>query len=130
MPAIRSAAVDPQPQLQGQVVVAVRLGRGAEAVGLDAGPDRGGERTGDVVAGHAVVRELGGGTGHAREQAREPCVQPGPLPRHQVGVDRLAQQRVPEPVPVGPVGGKQLVAGRLADRLLVRVVGQPGGGPD
>ena len=120
----------PYPQLQGQVVVAVGLGGGAEALGLVAGPDRGGERAGDVVAGHAVVRELGGGAGHAREQAREPGVQPGPLPRHQVAVDGLAQQRVPEPVAVGPVGGQQLVAGRLADRLLVHVVGQAGGGPD
>ena len=57
-------------------------------------------------------------------------MQPGPLPRHQVAVDGLAQQRVPEPVPVGPVGSKQLLAGRLAHRLLVGVVRQAGGGPD
>ena len=108
----------------------VRFGRGAEALGLDAGLDRGGERAGDVVARHAVVREFGGGAGHACQQAGEPGVQAGPLSRHQVGVDRLAQQRVPESVPIGFVEGQQLVAGRLANRLLVDVVGQPGGAPD
>ncbi len=120
----------PHPQFQGQVIVAVRLGGGADALGLGGGPDRGGERAGDVVARHAVVREFGGGAGYAGEQAREPGVQPGPLPRHQVAVYGLAQERVPEPVPVGPVGCQQLMAGRLADRRLVSVVGQAGGGPD
>jgi hypothetical protein len=110
--------------------VAVRLGGGAEALRLVAGPERGGERAGDVVARHAVVRELGGGPGHAGQQARQPGVQPGPLPRHQVAVHRLAQERVPEPVAVGPVGRQQLVARRLAQRRLVSVVGQAGGGPD
>src|SRR6185437_14024102 len=54
----------------------------------------------------------------------------GPLPWHQVGVYRFAQERMPEPVPVRPVGRQQLVPGRLADRRLVSVIGQPGGGPD
>src|ERR1700735_47631 len=72
-------------------------------------------------AARAVVRELGGGAGHVRQQAGEPGVQAGPFARHQVGVDRLAQQRVPETVPVRLIECQQVVARRLADGLLVDV---------
>ncbi len=64
------------------------------------------------------------------QQAGQRRVQPGPLAGQQVGVDRLAQQRVPEHVALLAVGGEQLVGHRLADRLLVLRSRQPRRGHD
>ena len=116
---------DPLPQRQGQVVVPVRLGRRGQPLGLLAGLHRRGERAGDVVAGQAVVGQLGRGAGHlgqaplVGQQLGQQPVQPGPLPRQQVGVDGLAQQRVPERQAVAAVGDQQPLGDGLADGILV-----------
>ena len=129
-PGDHGRVVHPVPQRQRLVVVAVRLGRGAEPACLVPRADRRGERPRHVVAGQAVVRQLGGGPRHVRQQGREPAVEPGPLARQQVVVDRLAQQRVAEGVAVGGVRHQQLVGHRVPDRVVVGGPGQPRGGPD
>ncbi len=127
---------DPLPQRQGGVVVPVRLGRGGQPLGLLPGPDRRGEGSRDVVAGQAVMGQLGGGPRHGGEAARvgqqlgEPGVQPGPLAGEQVGVERLADQGVPEHVAVRAARHQQLLGHAVPDRVLVLGPGQPGRGPD
>ena len=127
---------DALPQRERGVVVPVRLGRGGEPLGLLPGPDRRGERSRDVVAGQAVVGQLRGGPRHGGQPARvgqqlgEPGVQPGPLPRQQVGVEGLPDQRVPEHVAVRAARHQQLLGHAVPDRVLVLRPGQPGRGPD
>ncbi len=124
--------VHPVPQRQCLIVVPVRLSRRRELLSLLSGPDGGGERPGDVMARQAVMGQLGRRSRHGvqpflvGQQARQRRVQPGPLAGQQVGVDRLAQQRVPERVALLAVGGEQLVSDRLADRRLVLGGRQPG----
>ena len=125
----------PFPQGERLVVVAVRLGRGAQPLGILPGPDRRGERAGNVMAGQAVLGQFRGGARHREpllvgEQRTHGGVQPGPLPRQQVRVDRLPEQGVPEHVAFGAVGHEQLVGDRLPHRALVFGGGQAGRGPD
>jgi len=127
--------VDPLPQGQGLVVVAVRLGRRAEPLGFLSGPDRRGERTGDVVAGQAVLGQLGRGSRPGQplllgQQCAHRAVQPGPLARQQVPVDGLAQQGVPEDVALRAVGHEQLMRDGLPYGGLVLGRRQARGGPD
>ncbi len=88
----------------------MRLGRGGQPLGFPRRQDRRGERAGDVVAGEAVLGELGGGSGHlgkpplVAEQGGEAGMQPGPLAGQQVGIDGLAEQRVPERVSAAAIG--------------------------
>ncbi len=49
------------PQGQRLIVVAVRLGRRAQLLRVLPGPDRRGERAGNVMAGQAVLGQFGGG---------------------------------------------------------------------
>ena len=93
----------PVPQSQRLVVVAVRLGRRAKLLRFLPGLDRSGERAGNVMAGQAVLGQLRGGPGQREpllvgEQRAHRGVQPGPLPRQQVRIDRFAEQGVPENV--------------------------------
>ena len=54
-------------------------------------------------------------------------MQPGALAGQQVAVDGLLQQGVPERVAAGRVGEQQLPADRLAQRLVERLLVEPGG---
>ena len=114
----------PLPQGERLVVVPVRLGRRAEPLGFVAGPDGGGERPRDVVAGQAVLGQLGQGSRHGQplllgQQRAHRAVQPGSLAREQVTVDGLAQQGVPEHVALGAVGHEQLAGDGLPHGGLV-----------
>ena len=95
------------PQLEGPLELALGLGEGVGALGGQAGPDRRREGPLQVVGGVPVPGELGGQPRvvavPGRQGGREPGVQAGPLPRQQLGVDRLLDQGVPEPV--GAVAG-------------------------
>ena len=104
----------PLPQGERLIVVPVRLGRRAQALRLLTRPDRRGERPGDVMAGQAVLGQLGGRSGHGQpvlvgQQRAHRAVQPGALARQQVAVDGLAQQGMPEHVALGAVGHEELV---------------------
>ncbi len=114
----------PLPQGERLVVVAVRLGRGAQLLGILPGPDGRGERAGNVMAGQAVLGQFRRGARHREpllvgEQRAHRGVQPGPLPGQQVRVDGFAEQGVPEDIAFGAVGHEQLVGDRLPHRSLV-----------
>ena len=113
----------------------VGLGWRAEASRLLTGPDRGGERARNVVAGQAVLGQFRGRSRHREplllgQQSAHRAVQPGPLAGEQVRVDGFPQQRVPEDVAFHAVGHEQLVRDRLTDRGLVFVGRQAGRGAD
>ncbi len=87
------------PQFQGPVA---HLGSGAVRVGeacLLHRLERGDEGATQVVRGQPVVRQLAGGAFGCRfERLRVAAVEARAFARQQVGVDRLAHQRVPERV--------------------------------
>ncbi len=126
----------PVPERERLVEMPVRLGRGGQPLGLLACPHRRGESAGNVVTGQVVVGQLGrrawygGQPCLVGQELGQPCVQPGPLAGQQVGVDRLADQRMPERVPFVAVGDQELVRDRLPDALLVLRRRQPGRLPD
>ncbi len=82
------------------------------------------------------MSQLGGGPGHGGQPTRvgqqlsEPGVQPGPLPRQQVGVESLPDQGVPEHVAVRAARHQQLLGHAVPDRVLVLGPGQSRRGPD
>ena len=73
-----------------------------DADGIAAGLDAGGEGRLEVTGGLGVQRHLTGRGGDVgpRESGQEGRMQSSPLPRKEVFVDRLCQQRVPEGVGV------------------------------
>jgi hypothetical protein len=96
------------PQLKGPLELALGLGEGVGPLGGQAGLDRRRQGPLQVVGGVPVPGQLGGQPRvtvpvRGRQGGREPGVQAGPLPRQQLGVDRLLDQGVAEPV--GAVGG-------------------------
>ncbi len=105
--------VDPLPQAQRPVVVAVGLGGRSDPLGHPPRLYGGPQRPGEVVAGEIVVGQLG----RRGEQAGERGMEPGALARQQVGVDGLLQQRVAEGVAVA-LDPEQAARDDLAHRLL------------
>jgi hypothetical protein len=102
------------------------LGGRGTVLGLPRRPHRSGQRERQVVRGHRVVGELG-------RRALLPVlgevlgvagVQPAALAGQQLGVDRLAQQRVPEDVGIARVGHQHVVGDGIAQGLVELVVGQ------
>ena len=106
------------------------LGRGADPACLVRRLQRGGQRTGQVVALAGVVRALGrrAGAGRRGEVGGDRGVQPHPLPRQQVGEHRFPQQRVPEPEAAVVGDHQQVVVHRLGQRRLQLAGGQPSDG--
>ena len=100
--------------------MAQRLGRGQDRLGLLGRPHRRGQRANQVMAGQAVVGQLGrGAVGAGGQQAGVGGVQAHLLTRQQVAVDRLLEQRVPEGVaPGGGVGGQHPGPDRLVQAVL------------
>ena len=120
----RSARVgDAIPELEHALEVTLRRLVGVHALGGEAGRGARAERAAQVVGGLPVARELGGHRGVGRlaqhlrprlDRAGDRRVQGGVLARQQVAVDRLADQRVAEPVLVAGVDHQHLVRDRLA----------------
>nr|BFE86964.1 hypothetical protein GCM10020093_095650 [Planobispora longispora] len=110
--------LDPVPETEGLLEVAVGLRGRAEPLGPAPGLDRGGQRPGEVVAGQVVVGELRRGALAGGQQPGELGVQAGPLAGQQVGVDGLLEQRVPEGVAVLAGGMQQAPGDDLPHGLL------------
>jgi hypothetical protein len=104
--------------------VAVRLGGGAEPLGLHTGPHGRGERARDIVTGQVVMGQLrrgawvGGQPVLVGQQPGQHAMQPGTLAGQQVGVDGLTEQRVPERIAVRTVRDQQLLGDRLTHCVL------------
>ena len=96
--------VDParRGQVQGAGEVAGRLVRPTDGVGLLTRADARRQGLGQPPGRQGVAGEVRGGPtlGPSGEGLREGVVQTGPLSGQQVGLDRLAQHRVPEAVAV------------------------------
>jgi hypothetical protein len=118
----------PLPQRQCPLQVAEGLGRGQDRLGLGGRPHRRGQRADQVMTGQTVVGQLGrGAAGLGGQQAGVGGVQPHPLAREQVAVDRLLEQRMAERVaPGGGVAGQHPGADRLVQALLQVGLGPPG----
>jgi hypothetical protein len=125
------------PQLERRLEVTLGVGEPVGRLGLQPRLHRGGQRTGRVVGPDPVVGEPGrhgepvglDEVGTLAQHAGEGGVQPGPLARQQLGVQRFLGQRVSEGVGLGggvgdehlvgdggPQRGEQLRLGQLADR--------------
>ena len=100
------------------------MGRGlrgtADRQGLLAGLDGGADGDRPVVGAAGVLGQLGGGADRAPlvQRGDEVGVQPGPLARQQVVVDRLAEERVAEGVGPAAGGGEHVGLHRGAERPL------------
>lgn len=118
------------PQLDGPLQQAELLGEGVAAPGGPGGVRRARQRAGRIVRAVPVVGQPGRAL-VAADQRRiglqglgEAAVDPGPLARQQIVRDRLADQRVPEPVALAVLVGLQDVgADRAAQRVEQFVLG-------
>ena len=94
------------PQLEGTFEMAERC-RWGDGLGRVGGGEQGGEGSIDVAREIKVKCKLTGPIRSSQrigwllgERGRDAAVQAGPLWREEIGVDDLAEQRVPEPVGV------------------------------
>ncbi len=109
-------SVDPRPQVDGQLELALRLGEGVQASRPPCRPQQRREGPDGLLGAEQVVGQLGIDALHAGgregrvglEGLGDRTVQPQPLAREQVGVHGFLQQRVPEAVAVA-VGDQRLV---------------------